>query len=112
KDDTFILDFANTADEIQEAFEPFYEQSLAQPTDPNVLYAMEHELMSAGVLSRDEMDAATTALLSDDPSQQPIIYGNLTPAVGRFVSLEEDAQETFRGALTRFVRAYAFVAQI
>ena len=112
KDDTFILDLANTVEEIQEAFEPFYEQSLAQPTDPQVLYSMEHELMTASVLSRDEMDAATAALLSDDPSQQPIVYANLTPAVGRFISLDEDAQEKFRGALTRFIRAYAFVAQI
>lgn len=112
KENTFILDFANTAEEIQEAFEPFYEQSLAQPTEPNVLYAMEHDLMSFAVLSRDEMDAATTALLSDDPSQQPTLYGNITPAVGRFVSLEENAQESFRGKLTHFVRAYAFVAQV
>src|SRR5699024_1721952 len=66
KDDTFVLDFANTAEEFQEAFEPFYEQSLAQPTDPNVLYTMEHDLMRAGVLSLYEMDAATSALLSDD----------------------------------------------
>ncbi|WEV77740.1 DEAD/DEAH box helicase family protein [Janibacter cremeus] len=112
KEDTFVLDFANTAEEIQEAFEPFYEQSLAQPTDPNVLYTMEHDLMSAGVLSLDEMAAATSALLSDDPKQQPTIYGNVTPAVGRFVTLDEDAQESFRGTLTHFVRAYAFVAQV
>ncbi|MGN6412516.1 type I restriction endonuclease subunit R [Flexivirga sp.] len=112
KDDTFVLDFANTAEEIQEAFEPFYEQSIAEPTDPNVLYAMEHELMSAGVLSVDEMNAATTALLSDDPTQQPVIYSNVEPAVGRFVSLEADDQESFRGTLNSFCRAYAFIAQI
>lgn len=112
KEDTFVLDFANTAEEIQEAFEPFYEQSLAQPTDPNVLYAMEHDLMAAGVLSLDEMDAATAALLSDDSKQQATIYSNVGTAVGRFVTLEEDAQESFRGTLTHFVRAYAFVAQV
>lgn len=112
KEDTFVLDFANTAEEIQEAFEPFYEQSLAQPTDPNLLYTMEHDLMSAGVLSLDEMDAATTALLSDEPKQQPIIYSNVGTAVGRFLTLDEDAQESFRTTLTHFVRAYAFVAQV
>ncbi|MFF5323516.1 hypothetical protein ACFY2Y_07265 [Janibacter hoylei] len=112
KEDTFVLDFANTAEEIQEAFDPFYEQSPAQPTDPNVLYTMEHDLMAAGVLSLDEMDAATTALLSDDPKQQPTIYGNVGPAVGRFISLDEEAQETFRSTLTHFVRAYGFVAPV
>src|SRR5690606_22872516 len=84
KEDTFVLDFANTAEEIQAAFEPFYEESLSTPTEPNILYAMEHDLGAAGVLSREEMDAAIAALLSDDPSRQGEIYANLSPAVGRF----------------------------
>lgn len=61
KEDTFVLDFANTAEEIKAAFEPFFEDSFATPTDPSVLNAMEHELMSAQVLSRPEMDATVTA---------------------------------------------------
>ena len=72
KTDTFVLDFANTAEEIQEAFEPFYEQSLARPTEPNVLYAMEHDLRAAEVLSPPEMAAAVSALLSEDPARQPV----------------------------------------
>lgn len=112
KDDTFVLDFANTAEEIQASFEPFYEQSLAQPTDPNVLYTMEHDLMAAGVLSIEEMTTVTTALLSGDPALQPTIYSTLGFGVGRFESLDEDAQESFRTTLTHFVRAYAFVAQV
>jgi type I restriction enzyme R subunit len=112
KEDTFVLDFANTAEEVKAAFEPFFEDSFATPTDPNVLNAMEHELMSAQVLSRPEMDATVTALLSGDPSQQSVLYANLQPAVGRFVALAEEEQETFRATLTHFVRAYSFVAQI
>ncbi|MFZ2511906.1 MAG: DEAD/DEAH box helicase family protein [Gordonia sp. (in: high G+C Gram-positive bacteria)] len=112
KQDTFVLDFANTADEIQQSFEPFYDQSLAQPTDPNVLYTMEHDLMSAQVLSVDEMTAATTALLSDDPALQPQIYANVAPAVMRFVLLDEDAQSEFRAKLTQYCRAYSFVSQV
>ncbi|MFT4087672.1 MAG: DEAD/DEAH box helicase family protein [Gordonia sp. (in: high G+C Gram-positive bacteria)] len=112
KEDTFVLDFANTSDEVQAAFEPFYEQSLAQPTDPNVLYTMEHDLMSAGVLAVDEMTAAATALLSDDPMAQPQIYANVVPAVMRFEALDEDGQIAFRTALTHYCRAYAFVAQV
>ncbi|RYC10561.1 type I restriction endonuclease subunit R [Nocardioides zhouii] len=110
--DTFVLDFANTAEEIQEAFEPFFEESFATPTDPNVLYTMEHDLRIAGVLSSEEVRATVQALLSDDPAQQSVIYANLNPAVGRFASLDEDAQEPFRGTLNHFCRAYSFVAQV
>ena len=104
--------FANTAEEIQASFERFYDQSLAQPTDPNVLYTMEHDLMSAGVLDVDEMTAAATALLSDDPALQPQIYANLEPAVMRFVALDDDAQTELRAKLTQYCRAYAFVSQV
>ena len=112
KEDTFVLDFANTAEEIKDAFEPFYEESFATPTEPNVLYALEHDLMAAHVLSRPEMDATVAALLSGDPTQQSVLYANLQPAVGRFVALDQDAAEVFRGTLNHFCRAYAFVAQV
>ena len=112
KEDTFVLDFANTAEEIQAAFEPFYEQSLANPTDHNILYTMSYDLGAAGILSAEEMDAAVAALLSDDPARQGEIYANLGPAVGRFIALEEEPAEEFRATLQRFTRAYAFIAQI
>ena len=112
KEDTFVLDFANSAEEIQEAFEPFYEESFAAPTDPNVLYTMEHDLLAAGVLSSAEMAAAVAALLSEDPTQQSVIYDNLTSAVGRFAQLDDEAADEFRATLNGYCRAYAFVAQV
>ena len=44
KDDTFVLDFANDAEEIQDAFQPYYEQTVAPPTDPNLLYTAQREV--------------------------------------------------------------------
>jgi type I restriction enzyme R subunit len=39
KEDTMVLDFANGADEIQKAFQPFYQCTLlTEATDPNKLY--------------------------------------------------------------------------
>ena len=112
KTDTFVLDFANTAEEIQEAFEPFYETALAAPTDPNVLYNLSQDLWSVGVLSDPEVEAATAALLSGDDTRQDELYNNLRPAVGRFINLDDDAEEQFRTTLKSFCRAYAFLAQI
>ncbi|GAB2478977.1 DEAD/DEAH box helicase family protein [Luteococcus sediminum] len=112
KEDTFVLDFANTAEEIQQAFEPFYEVSLATPTDPNVLYNLSNELWAAQVLSDPEMDASVEALLSDDPSRQDQIYANLNPAVGRWIALDDDAAEAFRGTLKSYCRVYSFLAQV
>ncbi|WP_130865407.1 type I restriction endonuclease subunit R [Acidipropionibacterium timonense] len=112
KDDTFVLDFANTAEEIQQAFQGFYEETLTTPTDPNALYNLSTDLWSARVLSEPEVDAAVAALLSGDPARQAQIYDNLGPAVGRWIALEDDEAEAFRGTLDQFCRAYGFLAQV
>ncbi len=112
KDDTFVLDFANSAEGIQDAFRPFFEETLAAPTDPNDLYTLERSLRAAGVLAPDEMRAAVAALLSGDQAQQGAVYASVDPAVQRFVALDADPQDEFRRALTSFLRAYGFLAQI
>ncbi|SMC56865.1 type I restriction endonuclease subunit R [Janibacter indicus] len=112
KDDTFVLDFANSAEEIQESFAPFYETTLAQPTDPNVLHTMEIDIKSAPVFAHEEMMAAVTALLSGDPAQQPVIYTNVAPAVGRYLNLDEVEQDCYRSKVAQFCRMYSFMSQV
>lgn len=115
KEDTFVLDFANTPEQIQAAFEPFYEESLARPTDPQVLTTMEHELMTAGVLVVDDMERTVELLLGGDGSDQPEIYHLVGLARGRWDMLherDEEAAEEFRGRLDAFCRAYTFIAQV
>ncbi|MGI8702635.1 MAG: type I restriction endonuclease subunit R [Nocardioidaceae bacterium] len=112
KSDTFVLDFANSAEKIQEAFKPFFEQTSAEPTDPNLLYEMDRTLHDAGVISADEQAAAVRALLSGGAANQQAVYANLNPAVDRFDALSDEDQETFRHTLTGYLRAYAFLAQI
>ncbi|WAX55528.1 type I restriction endonuclease [Jatrophihabitans cynanchi] len=113
KADTFVLDFANSAEEIQDAFAPFFEQSSAAPTDPNVLYGLELTIKAAQVIHPDEQAAAVAALLSGSTARQKDVYANLNPAANRFVALPEDEQrDSFRQALKSYVRAYSFLAQV
>ena len=112
KADTFVLDFANTAEEIQAAFEPFYEESLATPTEPNVLYTMEHDLMAAGVLSGRRWRPRSPRCCRRTRRSSRCIYANLNPAVGRFAPWTRTRRRRSGGTLERFCRAYAFVAQV
>ncbi len=111
KSDTFVLDFANSAEEIKEAFAPFFEETAATPTDPNMLYTLQNTLTQANVIHPAEMAAAVNALLVGTASNQKTVYANLNPAVARFTALDSDAQTEFRDALKSFVRAYSFLAQ-
>jgi len=39
KEDTFVLDFVNTAEEIRQSFEPFYQTTiLSEEASPNIIY--------------------------------------------------------------------------
>lgn len=41
KTDTFVLDFVNTADEIRDSFQPYYQATnLTEGVDPNNVYAI------------------------------------------------------------------------
>lgn len=112
KEDTFVLDFANTVDEIRDSFAQFYDTTLALEADPNDAYNLERTLMDLRVLDVEEMDEAVSALLSGQTRQQQVIYRHTGRAVERFAALEDDDRETFRTTLASYVRAYAFLGQV
>jgi type I restriction enzyme R subunit len=112
KTDTFVLDFANTSEDIVAAFEPFYEQSTALPTDPNILYTWQRDLLDAGVIDPGEMTKAVEAILAGGPGKQQTVNANLNPAADRFTALDDDKKEAFRDSLAGYIRAYAFLAQV
>ncbi len=113
KTETFVLDFRNELDEIQEAFQPYYERTEAVPTDPNLLYDTHRAMWDFGVLREAEVVAGVQALLAvTEASGHGAVYAALDPARDRFCELDEEVQDAFRDVLTRFVNTYAFVSQI
>ena len=113
KDDTFVLDFRNELEDIQEAFRPWYERTEAVPTDPNLLYDTHRAMWDFDVLRQDEVEAGVHALLTvSESAGHGAVYAMLDPARDRFSALDEEVQEAFRDVLTRYVNMYAFVSQI
>jgi type I restriction enzyme R subunit len=113
KTDTFVLDFRNEAEEIQEAFRPWYERTEAIPTDPNLMYDAHRALWDFDVLRDEEVEAGVRSLLSvTETGGHGAVYSALDPARDRFLDLDEEAQDAFRDLLARFVSLYAFVSQI
>jgi len=113
KSDTFVLDFVNDAEDIREAFEPFFAQTTASPTDPNILFNLQGRIMGAQVIDASEMAAGVEAILLGGAAGSAQLNASIDPAVLRWQGLEDEtAQEDFRTALRDFVRAYSFLAQI
>ena len=106
-----VLDFANEADEIKAAFEPYYETTLlSEATDPNLLYEIQTRLAAFPVYTEADVDALPS-LLRPQGDAGPALPA-LAPVVERARALPEEEQHDFRGQLTDYVRLYAFLAQV
>ena len=111
KDGTFVLDFVNDTDDIRAAFAVYHGKTVAPPTDPNLMFDTRDELNDFNILDPGEMQQAAVLILDKD-SNHAQIHAAMQPAVERLKALDEDDQDMFRDALTRFVRVYGFLAQI
>ncbi len=122
--DVFVLDFINEATAIQEAFQPFYESTITEPTDPNLLYAAQQRVMDYRLLIESEMRSFVDAYFAADRSAtsdaawdraHARLYRFTDPARDRYVALRDEdpeAAEGFRDALRAFVRLYGFLSQV
>ena len=112
KYETFVLDFANDTEMIQEAFEDYYRTTiLSEETDPNRLHDLKTDLDNHQVYSREQVDELVERYLdgADRPRLDPI----LDQCVARYRDdLNEDAQVDFKGKAKAFLRTYGFLAAI
>jgi type I restriction enzyme, R subunit len=116
KEETFVLDFANEEQEIIDAFQPYYEQTiLAATTNPNRLYDLKNRIDSFQLIWTSEIDAFARVFFkpTERTSRQDHARLNalVDPACDRFTGLEEEQQDDFKNTLT-FIRLYAFLSQI
>lgn len=116
KQDTFVLDFVNSAEDIRKAFEPYYEETvLEQETDPNVVYDLKNTLDTYQVYQQVEIDRFGDLFYSSKEqsgSDLGRLQGALRPALDRFAALEPERQDLFKSTLSRFNRIYAFITQV
>ena len=112
KKGAMVLDFANEADEIKKAFEPYYETTLlSEETDPNLLYEVQDRLVGFGVFTAGDVEAFARVYFVPKVTQDRL-YAALEPARRRFYELAPDEAGDFRGQLSDYVRLYAFLSQV
>ena len=74
-----VLDFANEADDIKAAFEPYYETTLlSEATDPNLLYELQTRLSSFPVYTQADVDRFAKVYF-DPKATQDQLYAVLAP---------------------------------
>ena len=97
KVDTFVLDFKNTAEEIREAFQPFYEAStLDQSIDPNLLYDAKEKIRKYHLYNSNDVERVIALYQSANDIQDEKLLGRLANSfqsiVGRYDQLADSVK--------------------
>ncbi len=112
KEDTFVLDFFNTIEDIKEAFEPFYTTTiLSEETDVNKLNDLQEALDDAQIYTKENVVEFTDLYFNDGTREQ------LEPIIDKCVAtfkteLNDDGKIDFYVKAKSFFRTYAFLSKI
>ena len=112
KKDTFVLDFANTAEDIEKAFKPYFESTiLGEATDPNKLFDLQDALDNFQVYAKEQVFEFSEKILANVPVDQ--LHAMLDTSSEIFRNdLAEEQQADFRAKVKTYVRLYIFLSQI
>lgn len=112
KHDSFVLDFANAAEDIERAFAPYYRTTvLSQETDPNKLHDLVNELNSYGIYSTETVDRFAELYLTGVERDQ--LDPLLDACVAEYIEMpDEDDQVAFKSLAKTFVRTYNFLSAV
>ena len=118
KTDTFVLDFVNSTEDIKNAFQPFYQETMLEAeVNADLVYKVKDELCGYNIYSDNDV-VALAAICFDtkdkkgSDAQMGKITAVLKPIVARYNDMDEDKRYNFRRNLRKFTRWYGFVSQV
>jgi type I restriction enzyme, R subunit len=117
KEDTFILDFRNTPEEIFAAFKPYYEDTPSEPlTDAQHLYRLQHQIEETHLVREEEVKAFCAVYFrprrKETVHDQAEMSAILDQAVERFKGRDEEQREEVKTLLVNFRNMYGFLSQV
>jgi type I restriction enzyme R subunit len=112
KTETFVLDFYNQADEIREAFQPYYETTvLSEETDRNRLNELLDALDNAQVYTTSNVNEFIELLFNN--AHRDDLENYLDKIVENYsTELDEDHRIEFKQNAVSYCRTYTFLSQI
>jgi type I restriction enzyme R subunit len=116
KEDTFVLDFVNEADDIKKAFEPYYEitKLSTENINPNEMYTLYDEIMDSMLINKDDVETFAKVYYENDNKEKIISAGanSLSHSLDRINELSKDEKLEFRSKMKKFISLYMLVLQV
>ena len=119
KIDTYVLDFVNSVEDIQKAFQPFYtETSLESEINVDLIYIVQKKLREYKVYTDEDIGTVTSIYLDPQSTKNNIaLQGKITnallPVAARYNNnLDQQQRYEFRRQIRSFVKWYNYITQI
>lgn len=113
KEDTFVLDFINSASEIKESFQPYYEATILEnETNPNIMYDIKNQLDEMQIYRSEEIEGFNEIYFSHEEKNAAKFSNFLRPAIDRYNALEEIKKSEFKSGASSFLRVYSFITNV
>ena len=116
KTDTFVLDFVNSAEDIQDAFQPFYQETvLSQEVNVDLIYQTQRELRDYQLYTDADIEAFASVYFSEkkqDARMMGRVTSALKPVTERYNRKTNDERYQFRRLLRSFIKWYGYISQV
>lgn len=117
KQDTFIIDFVNSKEDILEAFQPFYQEtSLAQEINTDLIYKTQKMLRAFKIYDDMDIEKVNKIYFDEDKRKankiQAAITNALLPIQQKYNELNQEQRYQFRKLCRTFVKWYGYITQI
>ena len=112
KYETFVLDFENSAEDIEKGFQPFYDRvTLSKETDPNQLYNIRTDLNKFGVHEAADVEAFARLWFTDKPKIEKL-QAAVDPVAKKWGEEAEEEQVDYKSKARDFVKLYSFMSSL
>lgn len=117
KEDTFIIDFINTKEDILKAFQPFYQETfLEQEINTDLIYKTQRLLRKFKVYDDEDIKKVNDIYFDEDKRKdnkiQSAITNALLPVQKQYNGLNQEARYQFRKLCRSFVKWYGYITQV
>ena len=117
KQDTFIIDFVNSKEDILKAFQPFYQEtSLSQEINTDLIYKTQKMLRNFKIYDDSDIEKVNKIYFDEDKRKtnkiQAAITNALLPVQQRYNALNQEQRYQFRKLCRTFVKWYGYITQI
>lgn len=116
KNDTFILDFINTEEDIKKAFQPFYTETyLEEEINVDKLYALQKELHDFNIYCLDDIEKFCDEYYKpgdQDDKAMGRMTSILKPVCDKYNLKEQNDRYLFRRKIRSLVRWYNYISHI